>query len=205
MVGRPRTVSDSDILVGAARAVNQHGPAGLTLATVATEVGLAPATLVQRFGSKRGLLLALTRRSVTMAPQQFAAAYARGDAALTTLLDVLVEMTSPIRTPDELANNLAFLQFDLVDPEFHRYARDHARVMRAEIWTLLDIAVELGELVDTDTAKLARSIHVAYNGSLVAWAIDRDGNLADYLRDDLEATLLPYRRVRLGPDLLPRP
>ncbi|MCA1563440.1 MAG: TetR/AcrR family transcriptional regulator, partial [Acidobacteria bacterium] len=33
------------------------GPVRLTLADVAREIGLSPATLVQRFGSKRGLLL----------------------------------------------------------------------------------------------------------------------------------------------------
>lgn len=91
MVGRPRTVSEADILVGAARAMIQHGPARLTLAIVANAVGLAPATLVQRFGSKRGLLLALARQSVATTPQRFAQAYARGGSPSGTLVDVLVE------------------------------------------------------------------------------------------------------------------
>ena len=205
MVGRPRTISDADILVGAARAVNQHGPAGLTLATVANEVGLAPATLVQRFGSKRGLLLTLTRHSVASTTQQFAAAYARGGLPLSTLVDVLVDMTQSITSPEELANNLAFLQFGLADPEFHRFARDHARVMRAEIWTLLDAAVEQDELINSNTGRLSRSLHVTYNGSLVAWAIDRKGPLAAYLRDDLETTLLPYRPSSPDRDRVPMP
>ena len=59
MSPRPRTVSDQAILAATARVIGDLGPAKLTLARVASEVGLAPATLVQRFGSKRGLLLAL--------------------------------------------------------------------------------------------------------------------------------------------------
>ncbi|MDQ3742446.1 MAG: TetR/AcrR family transcriptional regulator, partial [Actinomycetota bacterium] len=59
---RPKTVEDDAVLDAALRVVDRAGPAGLTLAAVAEEVGLAPATLVQRFASKRGLLLALAGR-----------------------------------------------------------------------------------------------------------------------------------------------
>ncbi|MGH2614392.1 MAG: helix-turn-helix domain-containing protein, partial [Thermomicrobiales bacterium] len=62
MVGRPRTVTDAEILAAAERAIARHGPARLTLAHVAAEVGLTPPTLLQRFGSKRGLLLAVAAR-----------------------------------------------------------------------------------------------------------------------------------------------
>ena len=59
MTPRPRLASDADILAAAGRAIGRVGPVELTLADVAGELGLSPATLVQRFGSKRGLLLAL--------------------------------------------------------------------------------------------------------------------------------------------------
>jgi AcrR family transcriptional regulator len=59
MSPRPRATSDSAILSAAHRAVTRVGPMRLTLADVAREAGVSPATLVQRFGSKRGLLLAL--------------------------------------------------------------------------------------------------------------------------------------------------
>ena len=44
--------------------MSRLGPARLTLAEVAKEAGLSPATLVQRFGSKRGLMLALWAAAV---------------------------------------------------------------------------------------------------------------------------------------------
>ncbi|MET8542281.1 helix-turn-helix domain-containing protein, partial [Kitasatospora sp. NPDC004799] len=55
---RPRTTSDAEILAATARAIGIHGPGRLTLAHVGAEAGVSPATLSQRFGSKRGLLLA---------------------------------------------------------------------------------------------------------------------------------------------------
>jgi AcrR family transcriptional regulator len=56
---RPRTVTDEHILGAAHRAMARLGPGRLTLADIAKEAGLSPATLIQRFGSKRGLMLAL--------------------------------------------------------------------------------------------------------------------------------------------------
>src|SRR4029453_18072761 len=59
---RPKTVADDAVLDAAMRVIDRGGPSELTLAAVAREVGLAPATLLQRFQSKRGLLLAITSR-----------------------------------------------------------------------------------------------------------------------------------------------
>ncbi|HEX6597146.1 MAG TPA: helix-turn-helix domain-containing protein, partial [Acidimicrobiales bacterium] len=76
-MGRPRLASDDDILDATARAVSRHGPGQLTLATVAGEAGITAAAILQRFGSKRGLLLALSRRSTAGAAEAVAAALAR--------------------------------------------------------------------------------------------------------------------------------
>ncbi|MGP4100532.1 helix-turn-helix domain-containing protein, partial [Nonomuraea sp. KM90] len=70
-MGRPRTTSDEAILGATARAIGRHGPQGLTLAAVAQEAGLSPATLVQRFGSKRGLLLAFAAHAARTAGEPF--------------------------------------------------------------------------------------------------------------------------------------
>src|SRR5262245_43040121 len=61
MSPRPRTVDDRGILEAASRIILKLGPGKFTLADVGREAGLSAATLVQRFGSKRALLLALAR------------------------------------------------------------------------------------------------------------------------------------------------
>ena len=193
MAGRPRTTSNEQILAAAGRVVDRVGPARLTLAEVAVEAGLAPATLVQRFGSKRGLLLAFAEHAAAATGQAFAAARATGSPPLAALLTVLTDMTRGVASPEALSNNLAFLQVDLSDPEFHRHALAHARAMRAEIQALLDAAVMVGDLAPCDTARLARAVQATYNGALVTWAIYREGTIADWLRDELETLLRPYR------------
>ncbi|HEY2545383.1 MAG TPA: helix-turn-helix domain-containing protein, partial [Candidatus Acidoferrum sp.] len=73
MSPRPRETSDEQILAATARVMQRRSPTQLTLSDVAKEAGVVPATLIQRFGTKRGLLLAMCRTAPESTPQQFAA------------------------------------------------------------------------------------------------------------------------------------
>jgi AcrR family transcriptional regulator len=187
-VGRPRTVADDAVLDAAARLIGRVGPARLTLAQVADESGLAPATLVQRFGSKRGLLLAVARRPLDLG--EFFAAAAPG--RLEALTAGLVALAAPVRTPAALANNLAFLQLDLADDEFRAEAVAHFGALREHVEALLAGASAAGELAGADAGALAATVVTTYNGALITWAVLRDGALEDWLRHRLEAVLAPY-------------
>jgi AcrR family transcriptional regulator len=195
MCPRPRETTDEALLQATARAVSRHGPARLTLAHVAAESGVAPATLLQRFGSKRGLLLALAKQGAALTAGQYAAMRAGNPSPLDALFAVATCMAHMAPTPEELANHLAFLHIDLTDPEFHQLALEQARAARREIRGLLDEAVTARELTRCDTEKLARSVQVTLGGGLIAWAIERAGTAAEWLRDDLAALLEPYRRT----------
>jgi AcrR family transcriptional regulator len=193
MAGRPRTVSDADILAATERAISRVGVARLTLADVAAEAGLAAPTLVQRFGSKRGLLLAFARQGPAAARAHFAAIRRRRPSPLKALLAALSGMAGPVDRPEALANHLTVLHLDLTDPEFHALALEHAHTVRGELQALLDAAVQAGELLACDTGRLATALQVAYNGALVTWAIHRQGRLNTWIRGQAELLLEPYR------------
>ncbi|TDD01441.1 TetR/AcrR family transcriptional regulator [Nonomuraea deserti] len=193
-MGRPRTTSDEAILRAAARAIGRHGPQSLTLAVVAQEAGLSPATLVQRFGSKRGLLLALAEQAKESVAQPFLRAREEHGSRLEALRAAVVGLSESVATPEELANSLGFLQLDLTDPGFRAHAAEHARRTRDEMAALLAEAVAAGELEgETDVARLAHAVQVTYNGVLILWALTGEGALADAMRDALDETLRPYR------------
>jgi AcrR family transcriptional regulator len=193
MSPRPRATSDATILAAAYRVVSRLGP-NLTLADVAREAGVSPATLVQRFGSKRGLLLTLTAGASGGVAQEFARIRATHRSPLATVYAIGECMAAMAVTPEILANSLAFLQIDLTDPEFHEHAQAHSRATQAELKSLLDAAVRAGELRRSNTARLARAIQSLMSGSLLQWAIDRNGKAADRIRADFDALLRPHRR-----------
>ncbi|GIH98169.1 TetR/AcrR family transcriptional regulator [Planobispora takensis] len=193
-MARPRTTSDEAILAAAGRAIGRHGPAGVTLAAVAEQAGLSPATLVQRFGSKRGLLLAVAEQAARVAGVPFGAARREHDSPLAALYAALSGLAADVRTPEEMANSLGFLQLDLTDSDFRAHAVAHTRETRREIAGLLADAVAAGELAPGENVEeLARAVHVTYNGTLILWAMTADGSLVDALRSDLDRLLRPYR------------
>lgn len=190
---RPRTVTDGEILAAAARAMSKVPPTRFTLAQVAREVGLAPATLVQRFGSKRGLLLALSSLSAGSMDACFDAVRAAHASPLEALLSAATEMARFSTTPEELANSLAYLQIDLSDEDFHKHILIGSRAMQRGYRALLDDAVAAGELKRCDTDALARAVEAMAGGSLIGWAIHRKGKAETWVRKDLETLLSPHR------------
>src|SRR5688572_916504 len=169
-------------------------PTRFTLADVAREVGLAPATLVQRFGSKRGLLLALSSQSAASMDACFDAVRQAHASPLEALLSAATEMARFSTTPEELANSLAYLQIDLSDEEFHKHILVGSRAVQRGYRVLLDDAVAAGELKPSDTEVLARAVEAMAGGSLIGWAIHRKGRAETWVRKDLETLLAPYRR-----------
>lgn len=176
--------------------MQKYSPTQLTLAHVAQEAGVVPATLIQRFGTKRGLLLAVCGAGPASVPQQFAEGRAKHKSPLKTLVALYVACSSFASTPESMANGLAYLQNDLTDPDFHAVTLAQFKALRAETRKLLDEAIAARELVRCDTHELARLIQQVNGGSMLDWAVFREGSLARWLRRDLEALLRPYRMGR---------
>jgi AcrR family transcriptional regulator len=202
MAPRPRTVDDGQILEAAGRIIVQRGPGRFTLADVGAEIGLSAAALVRRFGSKRGLMLALARAASDSVDACFAAVRQAHASPLEALLAAATEMTRYISTPEEMANHLAFLQTDLSDPDFYAVMLENARRILDGYRALLDDAVKADELVRCDTARLARAVDAVAGGSLIGWAVYREGTAEAWVRGDLTTLLQPYQqsggKVRKG-------
>jgi AcrR family transcriptional regulator len=189
---RPRTISDEDVLDAVLALAHRVGPARVTFAAAAAEVGLSAATLVQRFGTKRDLLLAADKRGIDL----WVGALDRSTAAspLARIVEGLVLAADPVATPEQMANSLAMLQLDLADPDFHAETLRGAQAVRARIMRDLGAALEAGELRQgSDITTLAKLVETTYHGALIGWAIHRESTLADWMREQIEAALAPHQ------------
>jgi AcrR family transcriptional regulator len=197
MSPRPRKVSDDEVFAAAHRATMRLGPGELTLAEIAAEAGVTAGALAQRFGSKRGLLLALAERAAASAGDSIRALQAAHRSPLAAVRAYAECMAQLAQSPAALARNLAYLQVDLADPEFRAHLAVQARATRAGLHELLKAAVAAGELVrGTDTRALARTVEVVLSGSLLTWAFYHDGTAARWIRADVDAVLAPYLGTR---------
>lgn len=187
---RPRTRSDDEILDATARVLAAKGPNDFTLADVAERVKLSPATLIQRFGTKRGLLLAFARRESDAGglPE-------KGPKGLASLRAALLELAATVGQRRALVHSMELLLRDVRDPELRTLARGHAERVEA------DIAAHLAAAgVDGDVAATARALQAIYNGAIIQWALRGEGSLADWLGASLDPFL-----SRLGESARPPP
>jgi AcrR family transcriptional regulator len=190
---RPRTVTDEAIIAAAATVIGRLGPGKLTLAGVGKEIGLSAATLVQRFGSKRGLLLAMAKSAADSVDACFEMVRAAHQSPLAALVAAATDITRYLDTPEEMANHLAFLQMDLSDPDFHRLMVINSKKQLEGYRRLVQEAIDAGELVECDTQRLVRAITSVCGGSLISWAVFRQGSAAAWVRADVDTVLEPYR------------
>lgn len=197
MPGRPRKVTDDEVFMAAQRAMSRRGPHELTLADIAKEASVTPGLLVQRFGSKRGLLVALSERFAGSAVQVFAGLRAARRSPLATIRAYAACMADLAATPEALLRNLAYLQLDLTDEVLRGHLVANARATRREFERLLEEAVAAGEVrPEVSPRALARTIETVINGALMSWATYREGKAADFLARELEAVLAPWVQRR---------
>jgi AcrR family transcriptional regulator len=195
MSPRPRKASDEDLLAAAYRVMQRVAPAELTLAAIAEEAGVTAGLLVQRFGSKRGMLIRLADGAAGSSKGFLAgirASHSSPLAALRAYVDCMAELAS---SPAAFVRNLAYLQDDLSDPALRKRLAKQARLTRAGLQSIIEDAVAARELTAATNAEaLARTIEAIISGSMMTWAFYRRGSAVTWMREDLEAVLTPYRR-----------
>jgi AcrR family transcriptional regulator len=198
---RKRTVSDEAILDAALTVAETRGPAALTFQALSAEVGLAPATLVQRFGTKAGLLQAALLRAWDQLDEATAAADAQAGDGPAGVVDLLVRLSGQY-DPSEDADQILLLREDLRDPVLRA---------RGQAWiATLETAVER-RLPDAPPG-VGGLVVSLWQGSLTVWQFQRQGPLDLALGRSVAALLAalgypvsPPRGRRRAPGAPPRP
>lgn len=182
---RTKTISDQALMGVLKHVLRSVGPAQITLTDVAKEADLTPSTLLQRFGSKRGLLLAFARHEAEKADFPFRRALAATKSPLQALRNGLSMSTNQVESRQQVVNGLAMSMIDLDDADLLAAAQLHARNVLAAIGELIEAAIAAGELEQAQPGKLALAVQCAWNGAVIQWAIDGERSFDSFLDDAL--------------------
>jgi len=176
-MARRKTISDETVLDVALRVMTTKGP-DFTLADIGAAAGIAPATLVQRFGDKRRLIVAAFAQD----NDAFAAALAglstgTGGAAVLAVFRLMPPGTEDVGA---FADQLLWLRQDMRDPDLNRLARERFRLLREAV------AARLPPLA-VPPADAARLVEAQWQGALNQWGIAPEGRLTDFVTQSLAA------------------
>jgi AcrR family transcriptional regulator len=179
-VARPRTISDQRIVEAAGAVIARKGP-GFTLAEVAKEAGVAVGSVSGRFGSKHGLLVALTKAGTAEMVESMRSAAAAESSPVVALREAAVTSYAHLGDAAEAANHLGQLGVDIGDPELRGLLAEHFTATEAELAAL---AARAGL-----PPGAARVLQGLLAGIALDWSIRPQGTLVDRLRADLTLVL----------------
>ena len=178
-MARRKIISDEAVLDAAAKVMFAKGPGEFTLADVAKAAGIAPATLVQRFGDKHGLVVAaMNRDNQTFAAELAALPAGQGAEAVIDIFRVFFPNVAEFTAG--FADQLLWLRQDMADPDLNRLARDRFRRLR-------DVIAERLPPLPIPPDEAALLIEAQWQGALLHWGIAHEGRLGDFVTRSLEA------------------
>ncbi|PWW61879.1 TetR family transcriptional regulator [Actinokineospora spheciospongiae] len=190
-VARPKTITDDRLLAAAAVVTGRIGPA-FTLAQVAGEAGVSVGTVAGRFGSKLGLLAALTRYTTANAVAAMRAARVAEPDPVAALRAAAVSTHGGLGDAESAANHLRLLGVDLGDARLTALLGEHFAALEVE----LRAAVEAADLPAAPPPPVAARVLLSLvNGASIDWSIRPSGPLADRLTEDTDAVLDAWRRT----------
>jgi AcrR family transcriptional regulator len=179
---RTRTVPDQDLLDTALVVVHTSGPAALTFRSLSQQTGLAASTLVQRFGTKEGLLRAALSRAWDLLDERTAAADATAPTGPTGVVELLVQLTGSYEAHD-FADQLLVLREDLRDPVLRERGRRWLGTLIDAVQRRLEPGSTLGALIVAH-----------WQGSLTLWSFAPDTGVVEFVRSALDDLLARLHR-----------
>ncbi len=172
-------MSDEEVLDRALPLIGRAGPTGFTLADVAAEVGLAPATLIQRFGDKKTLIERVFARDnerftrwIEDLPDE------GGKEAVLAIYCEALTIYGEFGEEEDIADQLLWLREDVRDPVMNRLTRARVALFRAAI-------VERLPPLPIPAEDAARLLDAQFHGAIIQWALEPEGAPGEYVMASL--------------------
>lgn len=178
-MSRGKSISDAQLLERLLAAVREHGPSELSFAKAAEAAGLAAPTLVQRFGTRVGMVEAILLRAWDELDEATAAADAEAPPHPAGAVELLLRLTNSAAADYNVTDGLLLLREDIRNPVLRaRGAAWGARLAKG-------LGRRLSE--DADRAlELGWQMASLWQGTLIWWAFRRDATPDVTVRETLE-------------------
>lgn len=173
MSPRPRIASDVEIVEAATRAVGLVGSSRLTLADIAAEAGISPGALVQRFGSKRDLVLQVIRWRIETAERRYTV-LTREHPPIKAIVALLGGNNRTPQIAEERLQVLAWAWSDPTDADLNALVIQFLATEAATLRGLIESAQLRGDIAATvDRRALATRLQDLATGTAVNASLRR--------------------------------
>lgn len=198
-LGRPRQVEDDAVFAAMAEVLLRTGWSQLSLNQVASEVGVTPAALRQRFGGKRDLLVAFHAWGTRIVRDAQPRSPGPDESPLDVLRAMIRGSVASTRTPARILNAMSVFTVVGTDPELRRLTRQRFDIAVDRTASLLAEALRRGEIGGVEPEPLARQLQNCLLGAALTWSVSANVKRRRPVGDELvaaaEQVLAPYLRT----------
>lgn len=177
-MARPKTLSDAEVLGVAHRLIHQTGPDALTFSSLSRACGLSSSTLVQRFGSKDGLVQSALLYAWDRLDEKTERLARSAPTTPEGAIALLVGLSGDYGGIEAYADGLLVLREDFRDPVLRARGAAWKQVLTAALEARFagvpHAPADIGELMAAQ-----------WQGSLLWWGFDPQGKIERFVEDGL--------------------
>jgi AcrR family transcriptional regulator len=173
-MGRRKTISDERVLDALLAALRIEGPDRLSFAMASKAAGLAPATLVQRFGAREAMVEAVLLHAWDLLDRATAEADTQEPATPGGAIALLMHLTPAETAANDLTDGLLLLREDFRNPVLRARGLTWGRALAQALGRRLAAGLEDAERLGWQMARL-------WQGSLIWWGFTRDGDVHTHI------------------------
>jgi AcrR family transcriptional regulator len=189
-MSKSKAISNEVILDKALLVISDKGPETFTLADISKVVGLSPATLLQRFGSKQTLLIRAAKQANVKLNHDLAALKEKQLPWDQELIHFLCDIPEGFGSRRDIANSLGVLKLDMIDPELHPIARKLFETFRKRIGELIKKGQACNEISGSiDIQALVWELDALRHGLVIQWTLSGKGTLQKWMKHHFQQFL----------------
>jgi AcrR family transcriptional regulator len=183
-MAQKKSIDDQTVLEKALLVISEQGPEKFTLADVGKAVGLAPATLMQRFGSKQQLLILAAKQANVKLRSDLEELKKKKLPWDQELIHLLSGVPKGFGSRQDIANSLGVLKLDMIDPELHPIARHLFESLRQRIQELIQEGQSSEQLDSSfDVNVITWELDALRHGLVIQWTLSGKGTLQKWLEN----------------------
>lgn len=180
---RKKTIDDKTILKMVLEVITKVGSTTFSLEDLREKTGLSPATLLQRFGSKKNLLHKAIELSNNDLEDNFTNRVAISKSPIQEIINIYLELSMPFSRPIDVANGLDILKLDITEKKLNKLTRKYFEIRRKKIESLIILAQEKNEITSKiNAAELVWVLESLWQGSIMLWALIGEGQIREWLK-----------------------
>lgn len=192
-MGRPKKLSDSEVLLRAFDVISREGFDSFTFAQVAKKTGLSPAALVKRFGTKKNLAYLARNQKWDKNLEKMNAGLAREWNGLEGIFEFVGLIAGSVDSK-RLGEHARWLGTEAEDQKARKKVAAYFETTRVIFRRLIEEAIDNRQITPVaDPGALAITLEALVQGSIFQFAFLGRHNIHAHLRDRLQCLLRPYR------------